>query len=533
MSPQFNAKAVTTRARTFANGFTAGQRAVVIIGVIALLMAAFALSKYLSQPNWTPLYGGLSGEDANAITEQLNTDGVPYQLADSGTAILVPQEQVYSERIKLAAAGLAGAANGSSGEGWSLLDDQGITATEFQQSVAYQRALSGELGKTLEAMNGVDKAVVQLAIPEESVFAEETRKPTASVLLKLKPGTELADGQVQSITQLVGGSVANLSPDDVTVTDQNGELLSGSGSGAGSAANDASQTDNQTATFESRMNKSVENVLNAVVGPNNARVQVNATLNFDTQKTTSKTYTQSDPAPPPLSEAEVNEKYSGTGAAAGGTLGQTLPTPLNAGGGTGDYNRIQSTVNNAVNQSVAEIKAAPGKVERMTVAVVLNSKTAGAMNTNTASQLVTNALGLDPARGDSVQVSVLPFDTTAADAASKALEAQASAERTAGYLGLAKQTGLTLLVLVVVLIFLRRRKKRRIEEEEARIEATASDLPDGMLLSPQALAHNQQLALAQEADLSRDRMREEVSAMVDNQPDDVAAMLQGWLAERK
>ena len=532
MSPQFNAKAVTTRARTFASGFTAGQRAVVIVAVLGLLLGAYAVTKYFSQPEWTPLYGGLSGEDASAITDQLNTDGVSYKLASNGTTVLVPKDQVDAERIKLAAAGLTGAADGTS-EGWSLLDKQGITATDFQQNVAYQRALSGELANTLEAMDGVDKAVVQLAIPEPSVFSEDKDTPTASVLLKLSAGTDLSDNQVQSITHLVAGSVPNMSPDDVTVSDQNGDLLSGSGGGAGAAANDASQTDSQTAAFEGRMNQSVEKVLNAVVGPNNSKVQVNATLNFDDTTTTSKTYTQSSPPPQPLSQATVNEQYSGNGANAGGTLGTQFPTPLASASGNGSYLRSQQTVNNAVDQSVAQVKAAPGKVERMTVAVVLNQKTAGTLSPAVASQLVSTALGLDTKRGDAVNVSVLPFDTTAADAAKKALDAQASAERTASYLSLAKQVGLALLVIIAVIIFLRRRKKRLQEEEEARIEATASDLPEGYVLPQQGIGGSQQLALAQEADLSRDRMRDEVSAMVDNQPDDVAAMLQGWLAERK
>jgi flagellar M-ring protein FliF len=533
LSPQFNAKAVTTRARTFASGFTAGQRAVVIVAVLGLLLGGYALSKYLSQPSWAPLYGGLSGEDASAITDQLTSDGVSYKLADNGTAILVPKDQVYSERIKLAAAGLSGGASGGSKDGWALLDDQGITATEFQQNVAYQRALSGELSNTLEAMDGVDNAVVQLAIPEPSVFSDEKDTPTASVLLKLTAGNELSDSQVQSVTHLVAGSVPNMSADDVTVSDQNGDLLSGSGDGAGGAANDASQTDSQTAAFESRMNQSVENVLNAVVGANNSKVQVNATLNFDDQNTTTKSYSQTTPTPPPLSEANVTEQYNGNGANAGGVLGTQFPTPLASASGAGSYLRNQTTVNNAVNTSVAEVKAAPGKVQRMTVAVVLNSKTAGSLNTATASQLVSSALGLDPARGDAVNVSVLPFNTTAADAAKKALADQAGAERTASYLSLAKQVGLALLVLIAVIIFLRRRKKRLQEEEEARIEATASDLPEGYVLPQQGIGGSQQLALAQEADLSRDRMRDEVSAMVDNQPDDVAAMLQGWLAERK
>jgi len=532
LSPQFNAKTVTTRVRTFADGFTNGQRAVVVVAVLGLLFGAYALTRYLAQPDWAPLYGGLSGEDASAITAQLEADGVAYQLSDGGTSILVPQESVYPERLNLAAAGLTGGSAGGSNSGWSLLDEQGITATEFQQNVAYQRALSTELSNTLRAMDGVDNAVVQLAIPERSVFSEDDDEPTASVLLKLAAGEDLSDTQVQSVTHLVAGSVANLDPDQVTVSDQDGNLLSGASSGTAGAASAAGQADTQTAAFESRMNNAVENVLNAVVGPNNSRVQVNATLNFDDTKTTSKTYSQTRPNPPPLSEATVDETYTGTGNAAGGTLGTTLPNGVANGTGTGNYARQQSTVNNAVNQSVEEVKTAPGSVERMTVAVVLNSQTAGAMSAAEASQLVTNALGLDPARGDAVQVSVLPFDTTAATAAQQALDAAASAEKTATYINLGKQVALALLVLIAVIIFLRRRKKKLKEEEEARIEATASDLPEGMH-APASLAASQQLALDQEAAVSRERMRDEVSAMVDSQPDDVAAMLQGWLAERK
>src|SRR5689334_12191180 len=270
------------RAKGFMEGFTPGQRSVVVVAAIALLMAAFALSRWVSQPNWTPLFGSLSGSDASAVVEQLNADGVKYKLADGGATVLVPQDQVYNERIALSGKGLPA---GTGTDGWSLLDKQGVTATDFQQNVAYQRAIQGELAKTLEAMNGVNTAVVNLAVPKKDVFSSETDKTTSSVLLSLKPGTVLSNEQVTSITHLVAGSVAGLDPADVTVTDQTGAMLSTAGGGGSGSA---SATDEQTAAFEDRMSKAAQQVLDKVVGPGHSVVRVNAQLDFNNTTGTSK-----------------------------------------------------------------------------------------------------------------------------------------------------------------------------------------------------------------------------------------------------
>jgi flagellar M-ring protein FliF len=518
----------TNRARGFMEGFTPGQRSVVIVVAIALLMGAFALSRWVSQPTWAPLYGNLTGEDASAVVEQLTADGIKYKLTDGGGTVLVPQDQVYDERIALAGKGLTG---GEGEDGWSLLDKQGITATDFQQNIAYQRAIQGELAKTLEAMNGVNTAVVNLAVPKKDVFSSEEDKPTSSVLLSLKPGTELSNEQVQSITHLVSGSVAGLDPKDVTVTDQSGAMLSGGGASGAGASGNASATDEQTAAFEDRMSKAAQNVLDKVVGPNHSVVRVNAQLNFDDTQGTSTVYGTASPSAAPLSEARVDESYSGNGAAGGGTLGQILPTAVATSGTNGGYTRSQSTVNNSVDQSVTKTVVAPGGVKRMTVAVVLDAKTAGTLNTAQIQALVANAVGLDTARGDSVQVDSLPFDTTAEAAATKELAAAAKAAKNASYLALAKKVGIALLILIIFFMAMRRRKK-----DETTIETMATDLPNsGLVLNPEqaALGSGSQLAIAAESEVTRDKMRDDVAALVDNQPDDVAQMLQGWLAERK
>ncbi|HYY12604.1 MAG TPA: flagellar basal-body MS-ring/collar protein FliF [Kineosporiaceae bacterium] len=526
------------RGRTLFAGFTAGQRAMLVVAVAGLLVAAFALTRFAAQPSWTPLFSNLSGADANAVVEQLKAQGVQYELTNGGSTVLVPQSQVYDLRVSLAGKNLPA---GDSG-GWSLLDQQGMTSTDFQQNIAYQRALEGELGKTLQAMTGVQTAIVHLAIPKKDVFSSQTDVPTASVLLALQPGTTLAQGQVRSVMHMVAGSVPGLKPSDVTVTDSAGTMLSTREDGTAGAAGAASETDEQTARFEDRMGTSLQQMLDKVLGPGHAVVRVNAQLDFDSTETTSQTYVSASGVPP-LSEATSSETYTGAGGGAGGVLGGTFPTLTSNGasGNGGTYAKSDRTVDNPVGTVVTKAQAAPGSVKRLTVAVVLDAAKPG-VNAATVQALVGNAVGLDPKRGDAVQVSSMPFDTTAAQTAAKQLKDAQAAATTAGYIEIGKKAGIGLAVLAALLVGMRRRKNAG-----PRVEAVASDLPaEGLVLTPelqQALASGgrlpalgaapQDAASDEQSRIARDRMRTELSQFVDNQPDEIAQLVSGWLAQRK
>jgi flagellar M-ring protein FliF len=517
------------RARGLLVGFTPGQRGVITVAAIALVLGAVGLSRWAAQPTWTPLFSNLSGTDASAIVEQLGADGIKYQLADGGATVLVAQSQVYDVRISLSGKGLPS----SDSDGYSILDKQGMTATDFQQNVAYRRALESELAKTLQAISGVQTAVVHLAMPKKDVFATEQDKPTAAVLLALEPGTDLGDGQVRAITHLVAGSVEGLDPSDVNVSDAKGTLLSTREDGADGAASRAGSADEQTAKYEDRVGGSVQQMLDRVLGPGKAVVRVNARLNFDTRDTTSERYVSESPAPPPLSEATSRESYNGNGSGTGGTIGGIYPTlsPVGTSTAGSGYLKENRTVDNAVGKVVERAQAAPGQVERLTVAVVLDAKAAAGVDPVKVQALVSNAVGLDAKRGDTVQVDKLTFDSTATQAAAKELAAVQKAERTAGYLDLGKKAGIGLLVLVALILMTRRRKG------EATVEAAASDLPQPIMGGLQALAAAPaalgSAPTGAELAIERDRIREEVAEFVDSQPDDVAAVIQSWLAERK
>ncbi|WP_258935118.1 flagellar basal-body MS-ring/collar protein FliF [Nesterenkonia pannonica] len=214
--------------RGYLSGWTAAHKTLAILAAAMLALGGYALYYVMSQPSMAPAFTGLAYEDSAEIVEQLRADGVPYELASGGSTVLVPEEQVYEARIQAASAGLPA----SSGGGYGLLDDMGVTSSDFQQSVTYTRAVEGELASTIEAFSVVQFAKVALSIPEETVFSDAQEDATASIFVNAAPGTTITDSQVQSVVQLVSGAVDGLRPENVAVVDGDGGVLGRRG-GAG------------------------------------------------------------------------------------------------------------------------------------------------------------------------------------------------------------------------------------------------------------------------------------------------------------
>ena len=214
--------------------FSIAQRTIAVIGIAVLVLGVTAFATWALKPSYSPLFSGLAAADASAIVEQLRTDGVPYQITEGGGTILVPEDKVYDERMKSASAGIPSSTTG----GYSLLDQMGVTSSEFQQSVTYKRAMEGELASTIASLDGVKTASVHLAIPEKTVFVSKTANPTASVFVDTKNGVTLGREQVQAIVHLTSASVEGMAPTDVAVIDAKGNVLSivgGDPAGAASA----------------------------------------------------------------------------------------------------------------------------------------------------------------------------------------------------------------------------------------------------------------------------------------------------------
>src|ERR671939_246872 len=203
------------RARATFSTISLGQKVVIGLLLAGLLLGGFFFFRWITTPTQAPLFSNLASTDASAIVEELNAEGVAYTLTDGGQTIMVAQDQVYDLRLAMSGKGLPAGQD----TGYALLDQQAITTSEFQQQVTYQRAVEGELSKTLEALDGVRQAVVHVALPKEEVFVTEQAEPTASVLLDLAAGTNLSGEQIQAVTNLVSSSIQDMEPEQVTVTD--------------------------------------------------------------------------------------------------------------------------------------------------------------------------------------------------------------------------------------------------------------------------------------------------------------------------
>jgi len=519
------------RARSTFATISLGQKVVIGLLLAGLLLGGFFFTRWITAPTQAPLFSNLAASDAAAIVEELNAAGVSYELTDGGQTIMVAKDAVYDLRLQMSGQGLPAGQD----TGYALLDEQGITTSEFQQEVTYKRALEGELSKTLESLDGVNEAIVSVALPKEEVFVTDQAEPTASVLLDLAAGTQLSGEQIQAVTNLVSSSVEKMTPEQVTVTDTTGQVLSSPGSGISAAAGDArSQVEMD---YQNRLAANAQKILDSVLGAGKAVVSVRADVDLDQRDTTSKTYTYEE-GTPPVSEKRDVEEYTGDGGAVvGGVLGpENMPdAAANAGAGDSNYTKESTTANNAVGETTEVTQAAPGGLNRLTVSVVMDQAVAGNLPQAQIQALVEDAVGLDAARGDAITVAAMPFDTTAADQAAAQMEAAREAEASAAMWSMIRTGGIAAgIALVVLVVWLRSRRRGEPEEDYEPLELSDDMLAelDRIRIASTREEPVDDRALELEA-AERLKVRTEISTMVSERPDEVAAMLRGWLTENK
>jgi flagellar M-ring protein FliF len=535
--PKVDVRALRGRFGSAFDGFTRGQKTMLGLAVVAVLVGGLMFTKWSSAPSYTALYSNLSAKDAGEITTSLTSKGVSYQLADNGSTILVPRSDVYQLRLDLSSQGLPATGR----PGYALLDEQGITTSEFRQRVDYQRALEGELSNTISAIEGLAGATVHLVIPKDDLFSNDASKPTASVLVQQTQGERLPAGQVQAIVHLVASSVEGLAPGDVTVADGQGRVLSAAGGAGGAAAGDL-QSEQQLG-FERQLASSIEDLLVPVVGQGGAVVKVRAQLDFDKRATTSETFGTKTP-PIVVAESTTNEAYEGADspAQAGGVLGPDGGPTATTDGGTYDKDTADRTF--AVDKVTEQVETAPGTVERLSVAVLLDAGV-GNVDQRAVEDLVVAAAGIDANRGDTVEVNAMRFDDSAAQAAEEALKEEAAAAKQGQLMDMVRTLGSVLIVALV--LFFAWRSARRATPKREPIELpplAAIDLQAPGEIIDAVEVDGEGNAIEPPAPLELDpvaafmpQVKDPIPAglvdMIDNQPDDVAQMLRTWLTDRK
>jgi flagellar M-ring protein FliF len=262
-----------------------GRRIVLMVGVAAVIAVMIGLVLWGQKPEYKVLFSNFSDRDGGAIVTSLQASNIPYQFAEGGSAILVPADKVHEVRLKLAAEGLPKGGN----VGFELMENQKLGISQFLEQVNFQRALEGELARSIQSIGAVQSARIHLAIPKSSVFVRDQQKPTASVMLQLYPGRSLDKGQVSAIIHLVASSVPELQPKNVTIVDQAGNLLSEDNNKPAGNTLDPSQL-KYVQELQQSITKRIESIISPIVGLNNVRAEATADVDFSTSEQAAEIY---------------------------------------------------------------------------------------------------------------------------------------------------------------------------------------------------------------------------------------------------
>ena len=414
-----------------------GRKIMLMLGVAAVIAVMVAVWMWGRQPDYRVLFSNFNDRDGGEIVAQLEKMNVPYKYAEGGGAILVPADRVHDARLKLAAQGLPKGGN----VGFELMENQKLGASQFLEQVNFQRAMEGELARSIESLSAVQAARVHLAMPKDSVFVSEQKQPTASVLLNLHPGRVLDAQQVSAIVHLIASSVPDLSPKNVTVVDQNGNLLTDTARAASANGMDPSQI-KYVQDYQQNVVKRIESIISPIVGPDNVRAEATADMDFSHSEQAVESYKPNQTADAmAIRSQQTSESMNGSANPAGvpGALTNQPPAPATAPitvpgqktpaaavpAAPATTTHKDSTVNYEVDKTIQYVQKAGGGLKRLSVAVVVNyRKTVDksgkvAMKPLTPAEiaqitnLVKEAMGYNQERGDTLNVVNSPFASPA------------------------------------------------------------------------------------------------------------------------
>ncbi|WP_310447910.1 flagellar basal-body MS-ring/collar protein FliF [Thiobacillus sp.] len=406
-----------------------GQKILLAIGVAAVVAVMVAVWMWGQKPEYRVLFSNFSDRDGGAIVAELEKMNVPYKYSEGGGAVLVPADRVHDARLKLAAQGLPKGGN----VGFELLENQKLGSSQFVEHVNFQRAMEGELARSIESVSAVQAARVHLAIPKDSVFVSEQKMPTASVLLNLYPGRTLDQQQVSAIVHLVASSVPELPIKNVTIVDQNGNLLSDTSKSASTTGMDPSQI-KYVQELQQDVVKRVVSIVSPIVGAENVRAEATADVDFSRSEQAVESFKPNQtPDAMAIRSQQTSESLNASGAPGGvpGALTNQPPAPATAPivapaknakaapepvAAVPTSTQKDATTNYEVDKTIQYVQQGVGGLKRLSVAVVVNyKKTTGkdgkvkmtpltADETTQITNLVKEAMGFNQARGDTLNV---------------------------------------------------------------------------------------------------------------------------------
>lgn len=544
------------KTQEWVNRLRANPKIPLMVASAAAVAILVAMVLWAKAPDYRTLFSNLSDQDGGAIVSQLTQMNVPYRFADNGGALEVPADKVHELRLRLAQLGLP---KGGS-VGFELLDQEKFGISQFSEQVNYQRALEGELSRTIETLGPVKSARVHLAMPKPSLFVREQKSPSASITVNLEPGRALDEGQISAVVHLVSSAVAGLPPGNVTLVDQGGHLLTQSNTSARDL-NDAQLK--YTADVEGRVQRRIEAILGPIVGNGNVHAQVTAQVNFDNKEQTDEQYRPNgDASQAAVRSRQVSESDQSGSPYPGGVPGALSNTPApapsapianqpanqaangqNAQNGAsrttttnGPHNSQRSETSNfEVDRTIMHTKKNVGDVQRLSVAVVVNYRNlpTGKPLPLTNDQmkqiedLTREAMGFSTTRGDTLNVVNSPFNDT---------------DETGGELPFWKQqtfidqlmsAGRWLLVLIVAWLLWRKAIKPQLQRREQMAQAAVEqskaqqEIQEAVEVRLSKDEQTQQRRANQR--LGAEVMSQRIREMSDNDPRVVALVIRQWM----
>lgn len=498
----------------------------ITVGVATVLGVLFIyiLMSMASSPSYTTLVAGQSPAQTEKITTALAAGGIAYQLTNSGTGVEVNPSSVGKARDLLDGQGLLA---GSSGSLSSYLGSTSLGESQFQQQEQTTSALEQQLDQTIEGMNGINLAEVQLAVPNQAdnLFTGTNTQPTASVLLNTT--STLGPSAVKAIAGIVAGDVTGLQQSKITITDQNGDVLWPTSNGNNNAGNSLTAKQSAENAYNTQMDDQVDAALVAMLGPGMAITKINADLNANQENLASVTYSKKVT---PASTQTSQETLKGTGktpSGAAGTTATNLPSYSASSGGNSNYNNKTATTVNDVSHTITHTTVAPGAINRQSIAVMVNSKKVPASELPAIRALVQNTVGYNAKRGDTFSIGSLPFTKIAAPAA-------ASSSATGGMMGKVKYVLVG--VGALAFLFMMSRMLRKREGEQFAGQPTwLRELEHPRSLA-EIEAQTQMVDLEGPTVVQRLRSptnvaRQQVEELVDRDPERVAAQVRQWMTE--
>ncbi len=380
------------------NGLDDGQKlGMLALIVVTIIAATFFLSKAM-EPDWVVLYSDLNEVNALTIVENMKKNGYQYKISEDRRSILVPSNIRDDMRVFVAENSLIK----NEDAGFELLDDMQLGSTDFKNKLTKQRIFQGEITRAIEKIQGIRYAKVQLAEPERSIFEDTDEKPSASVMLVLEPGYKLKSSQVKAVKNLVAYSVPRMTPEQVFITDQNGNVLSDE------TSKNSTDMESFKTNLERQTAKKVTDVLEKIVGKGNVSVQVNADIDFNSAKSTIESYLPVEDGKNQgvvvSSQTEV-ETYENP---------NLVPNSTAVNQRNLNYSKQKSAINYNITKEVKQVIYAPGTVKRMSIAVAVN-KILTDSEKEELKNLILSAAGVDYSRGDVISVSGLQFEGLATD----------------------------------------------------------------------------------------------------------------------